>query len=223
MGNNSNKNPRTIRLARLFIEISQWNSSASILSWDLYNHLSFSKISCHYTKQITVQLFYLEFTENYTSQVEEAFLQGADFVVPSKYSTLQVIELEQSISRVFYASWSLISLVQFIQLGMQLCIGTTYVPPKKCFKILIISIFEIVLPPPALNCFRGEGNFIAPMLFSPSINKNDHFPIDNWRIKNNNCLIAFCMEKSEGNKNSVEIHDRNVLGWKGIFYTCLHQ
>lgn len=31
------------------------------------------------------------------------------------------------------------------------------------------------------------------------------------------------MEKSEGNKNSVEIHDRNALGWKGIFCTCLHQ
>lgn len=169
--------------------------------------------------------FNLELTESYTSQVEEAFLQGVDFVVPSNYFTVQVIQLEHLISRVFYASWSwsLISLLQFLQLGMQFCIGSTNLPPKKCFKFLIISTFEIVLPLPALNCFREKGSFTAPMLYSASINKKDHFLTDNWRIKNTNCLIAFSMEKSEGNKNSLDVHKGNALGWKRIFYTCLYQ
>lgn len=85
-------------------------------------------------------------------------------------------------------------------------------PPKKCFKILITSSFEVVLPLPALNCFREKRSSIAPVLSSPSINKKDPFLIDNWRIKNTNCLIAFCMEK-KWRKQEFTRHSQGECSW----------
>lgn len=81
-----------------------------------------------------------------------------------------------------------------------------------CFEIQIASTSEIVLPPPVLNCSRKKGSFIALMLSSPSINKHDPFLINNWKITNAYCLIAFCMEtKRSKQRNSLDIYKGNAL------------